>query len=372
MGAAPRDAASFVWLAQAPHNTPEIMQALYSKAFGKKAVDLNKKDFKGKEPFSVTTKAKTGGGIEYEANANCCSKGDAKVTLPVDDKCKLSIKTDSGGSSTVDFCMKTCDASTVKVVLANPSMDFMSKSGVSAEVEYLDKAFSVEAKMKLLDGPARKSDGTSFHTMTGTNGLSIGFAAPVPEMDGATMGFNPSIGHLFGEKGKDNSYDTPKHFIACPLSVGYSAKDFQLAFTANPTLAPIEPNTTTEKPGYQLVDAAGFNLAGVKVSGHFKATDDLNVAFEFDKASFDLGKDTFAAFNMETAAYRKLQIGAEYKVSAATTLKGKVTHKTCGEKTEKTFDFALKTPMGPGKSSMSAGLSLSQKGPTMGVVYTLE
>jgi hypothetical protein len=64
--------------------------------------DLNKKEFfDAKQTGTKITAKGKAGGVEYEANADG-KAGDCKVTMPVDDKCKVSVKVTSANKSEVE------------------------------------------------------------------------------------------------------------------------------------------------------------------------------------------------------------------------------------------------------------------------------
>lgn len=362
-------------------------------------MDLNKKDFKEKDSkVKVVAKSKSACGVEYEGTVATHGKKDAgefTVTLPVDSKCKVKIGANKDGAGSTEAEVQASDAAKVTMKYEKTTKG----SAVSGGIEFVDKQFSVETKFKLTDtennklATAAKTDKETavFHKATGTNGVSVGFAAPVPGVEGAVLGLNPSYGYLFKapeEKGK--AFEAPKSFVACPISVGYSAKDFQLAFTANPVYAPLTKDTDGFQ--YALGEKSSVSLAGMGAKGMFKVSDAVNVAFEADQTYFGLGKDSFAAFqyarttkkddNFSVMGQHSLKLGAEYKMSSSTTMKAKVTYTgpkkwgpedTSVEAAAQTFDFSLKTALGEGKSSLAVGVQMAPNKPVAtGFVYTLE
>lgn len=373
-----------------------IMFALYSKAFAKKAVDLNKKDFKDKDSdVKVVAKAKTACGVEYEGTvANKGTKvgkkdkGEFTVKLPVDSKANVTIGANKDGAGSAEVEVQASDAAKVTMKYEKVGTD----SAVSGGFEFVDKQFSVETKFKLTDTKEAKAKTlkdpadpesvvTETYKPTGTNGVSVGFAAPIPGVDGAVLGLNPSYGYLFGAKNDKGVYAAPQSFIACPLSVGYSTKEFQLAMSANTVYAPL---TAQDPDSYQLGDKSQALLAGWGAKGMFKVSDAINVAFEADQTNFALGKDSFAAFQygkkddedkFSIKGQTSVKLGAEYKVCAATTMKAKVTYTGAlnEDPATKVFDFSLKTALGEGKSNIAVGVQMTPgKSTAAGFAYTLE
>merc|ERR1711998_818992 len=140
-------------------STAGIMFALYSKAFAKKAVDLNKKDFKDKDnEVKVVAKSTTACGVEYEGTVATTSAddktkqvGEMTVKLPVDSKCNVKLGANKDGAGSVEAEVQASDAAKVTLTYEKDG-----GNSVSGGLEYLDKQFSVETKFKLMDTKNKK------------------------------------------------------------------------------------------------------------------------------------------------------------------------------------------------------------------------
>lgn len=320
------------------------MYALYSKGFGKKAVDLNKKEFyDGKAgAFKVTAKGKTADGVEYEGNV---SQGhDAKITLPITKELTASLKEEGGTKTELTAAYKVSDALKVTALLNMDSKKGEAKK-VTIDTEFVDPNFSVEGKIvafDALDGvPCEKKESAMF---TNTTGASAAIAFPVPGIDGVSFGLQPAVGF---------KTDGAMAFTA-PLSLGYAGKDFQLALSSG--LA-----TNYAKEG-------GYLSTGVGFKGFFKKSSDLSFAFEVDsvnielnKAVFDTSKDKNKASGARAAAVTA-KFGVEQKWSDTATVKAKAT--IAGDST--TYDLSYKC------CATSLGVNTDGKTFSYGLVYTLE
>lgn len=311
------------------------MFALYSKAFAKSAVDLNKKEFRdGKDASGVgklTAKASSGG-VDYEVNLkNVADDADFKVTIPVDEKFKASIKTTAKGDTELEFEVGLADGMKCTLTSSNPTLDKKCPN-TNVKVEYLDPAFSVESTI----------------AVAGKNGLNkkdMGFSAAIatacPGLEGVTIGFAPAIGL---SKAKPN--------VNMPFAIGTGDKAKAAAFTA--------------------AVAAGGDLASLTpvacgLKGFFKVDDKTSVAAEIDYALHKLdGKVGWKPIEVG-ASSSCFKAGVEFKASKAVTIKGKGTY----EKHSFALDLAAKMAL-EGKSSFTIGASMSGDAPKVGFAYNLE
>lgn len=238
------------------------MYALYSKAFAKKAADLNKKEFYDKHDNKVTMKGGADG-TTFEVNGSTSKDAyttDIKIETKVDDAFTVSLKIDQGNDAVVEASSKISDA--LKVTLKAKNPDPSMKGALDGEFEFLDAAFSAEGKFSLM------KDGKM------TPGVSCGLATGLPGFDGVTVGANPGFAN-----GK----------LSVPFAIGYGSKTFQLSLDS------------------------GFDngITGGALKGWFQTNDKLAVAFE-------------AAQSKESALAFKL--GAEYKLSGSCTGKARYTY----------------------------------------------
>jgi len=335
----------------------QTMYPLYSKAFAKKGVDLNKNDFKGAEKYKVKASGKSASGIKFEAEASDkCDGGkynDAKIeiTMPVDDKFKVSLETTASQATTVTTECAVMDGATLKLIASNPDIGNLNAMGVKGEFTYLDPAFSVETKFSVWDGPAQAKKGADaafFHT--GTHGVQAGFAFDVPGLDKVTLGLCPGIG--FDGKGAIG--------VQMPVSVGWASKDMSLAFVTGGLLA---------KDGDKSVP----DLACAGLKGHFKLSDDLLFGFEADQTFYKL--DAKALWATKNAASKKesqvFKAGLQYSASKDTTYKMKGTF---DRKAGLDLDFSVKTALA-GKNSVVAMCKMpydAKAAPSVGIQYNLE
>jgi hypothetical protein len=330
------------------------MYALYSKAFAKDAVDLNKKDFKDQYTQKVTAKGKSSKGVSFEVNAsNKASEGnytdaDVTVTVPVDDKFDVSLKTTGGNNTEVSASLKASDACTVKLTAANPDMgskERPTETKVSGEVTYLDPAFSCEAKFCIFDGKsiAKVAEGASKFA-TGSHGLSAGICFDVPMVDGVTMGVQPS----FGLDGSGMSFNMP-------WAIGSGNKDFALALTSGLFV-------TRSDTGKGIAPTS----AGLK--GMYKLSDAAKIAFEVEQTYYTFDKYDIFKSKVDKKDAFSFKVGGSYAVSKDTTLKGKVT--LDGKKSPQ-LDLSLKQAL-EGKCSAVMAVTVTDSAPAVGFTYNLE
>lgn len=310
------------------------MYGLFSKGFGKKATDLNKKNFYDakKGDFQFTAKGKTSNGVEYETNNH--NNNDVKITVPVDDKCKISVKTEGTEKSEVEAKVDLGSGMNLTLNAANPDMNAKEITKVTGGLDYQTSTFSVESKFTAFDGPSIAKAGGDF-SKAGTHGLSAAIAMDLPGFDGFKVAVTPSMGLGNGA-------------INLPFAVGYEASDFQVHFLGGCSLVDGAPTVTT-----------------AALKGYFKANSDVNVGFELEHAAFGAGKskDAFASFSKLEKATATYKIGADYKLDGNTTLKGKLTYDGSG----RSLDFGLTS----GAVGFTMGLPAGGKA-AYGFSYTLE
>merc|ERR1711935_353220 len=324
------------------------MYALYSKSFAKGATDLNKNDFHAGHNFKVSSKGSASSGASFEVAAsdkpndkanNALDDASITVKIPVDKAFSVSLKTTAGKDTEVTTEMKATDAATLSLVAKN--FDVAAKDLVlTGSVNYVDPAFSMEGKFGLFDGPkCYKDDATKFNYGTGTLGASGAFAFECPFAEGVSVGLQPAIGF-----GKDKSA-----LFNMPFAIGGGGKDFQLAFTGGFVLDGGKPTPSS---------------GGIK--GLYDVSSDLKVGFEVEHMYYNV--DAKAVY--KEAAKKDsfdVKIGAEYKVSDKTTIKGKGTFKDG----KITFDSVFKTAL-DGKKTLAVGTKFSEGKPSVGLTFNLE
>merc|ERR1712188_122423 len=328
------------------------MFALYSKAFAKGAVDLNKNDFYDGYGHKLKAKANHNG-VGFELNASdktAANDADVKVDVPVDEHFTVSLKTTANQDTEVTAALKASDAATVKVTAKNFDLGFATTQ-ITGEFTYLDPAFSVEGKFGAFDGAkclTTEGEGdkatTKFSCATGTLGMSAAFALACPFAEDITIGFQPALGY-----GADKA-----PVVNMPFSVGGGNKDFQLAFTG----------------GFVLDDKSPA-LASGGLKGLYKIADDLKVAFEVEQVKYKMERDIYKDCRKKTGAENEsftFKVGGEYTVSDKTSMKGKYTY---AHGKEASFDLVFKTAL-EGKCNATAAVKFGKKEPSVGFTYNLE
>jgi len=284
------------------------MYPVFSKSFAKSAVDLNKKGFydDNKGLNKVTAKGKAGG-TSYEVNTNIKGAGDAKVTMPVDDKCSVSIKTttkenkEKTGSVTeseVECAINLGDGIDLKLIANDPDIANLMGMKVNGELDYKTAAFSVEGKFC-------------------KTGASAAITTDCPGLDGVVLGLNPGYGT--GNKG-----------AVLGSALGWKGDGMELAGVCGLALIDSKPVVTN---------------AGLR--GSFKVTDSHTVAFQADQATFKMGKNAHDSFKAE--ASQTLALGCDYKISGDASAKVKATYGKADSPIE--YDFSYKTALA-GKSNL--------------------
>lgn len=322
------------------------MYALYSKSFAKGATDLNKNDFYDGFNFKVASKGSTDSGVSFEVAAsdkpnekaaNALDDASVTVKIPVDKAFSVSLKTTAGKDTEVTTELKATDAATLSLVAKN--FDVAAKDLVlTGSLNYVDPLFSMEGKFGLFDGPkCYKTD--EFSAATGTLGASGAFAFECPFAEGVSIGLQPAIGY-----GKEK-----KTLFNMPFAIGGGGKDFQLAFTGGFVLDGGKPTPSS---------------GGLK--GLYNVSSDMKVGFEVEHMFYKV--DAKAVYKeAEKKDNFEVKIGAEYKVSDKTTVKGKGTFKDG----KITFDSVIKTAL-DGKKTFSAGAKFSEGKPSVGLTFNLE
>jgi len=312
--------------------------------------DLNKKEFKDRDhDTKATIKGKTADKVEYEANFGTGEKYDAAVTMPITADVTGTCKVD-GADLVKTVKYKASDALnvTTELTFKEGSTD---KLAVKLNAEYVDPQFSVEFQATPWDTAAATlaTETTKKSAMkTATTGMSVAIAAPVPGVEGVTMGIQPGLGF------RANGRMCP----SMPMSLGYAGKDFQLALCSG--LATL-PDQVAEKDVYVNT--------GVGLKGYFKKSDTLAFAFEVDQTNVPVNAKAIydssdPKKNNGIKASTKAQFGLETKWDAAT-VKAKATLGGASP----VYDFAYKTKFGSG--SVSLAYQVADKN-TVGMVYTLE
>lgn len=341
--------------------------ALYSKAFAKKGVDLNKNDFKGDEKFKVSAKGKANG-VSFTCEASDKGKDgkydDAKIEIgmPVDDKFKVTLETTAAQKTTVTTEMDVMKGGALKLVASNPDIGNPTAMGLKGEFNYAEPSFSCETKFCLWDGPsvgkiAKDAKTPFFHT--GTHGASAAFAFDMPGLDKVTLGLSPGIG--FNSKGNIG--------FQMPVSVGWASKDMSLAFVTGGLLAKYTAKDKDDKE----VTKFKPDLACAGVKGHFKLSDDMLLGFEADQTFYKL--DSKALWTTKNADAKKesqvFKAGLQYTASKDTTYKMKGTF---DKKAGLDLDFSVKTALA-GKNSVLAMMKVpyaAGAAPSVGIQYNLE
>jgi hypothetical protein len=301
------------------------MYALASKGFGKKAVDLNKKDFyDASASTKYTAKGKTSTGVEWEANqsSGVDKKGadknsqTMKVTIPVDGKIKVACELDGVAKSTLTVNVDLGSGLDWEGAFSNPDINDLKGAlgGLENKLNYKTADFSVEGAFKV--DPA------------GGMGAAAAIAMDMPGLDGFKVALKPAM-----TTGADASKTVD-------VMLGYDAKDFSIAALG----------------GYA---SAGEKAAkNVSLRAFFKASGDLNLAAEYDSTGFKGGKPGYGKVEFKDSTAFK--IGAEYKINSSTTAKYK-------------FDAGNKTGQYCIKCALDSGnVILSNSGSDWGMVYTLE
>lgn len=225
------------------------------------------------------------------------------------------------------------------------------KFQVKLNAEYVDPQFSVEFQATPYD-TAAASLGANAMT-TATTGMSLAIAAPVPGIDGVTMGIQPGMGFR-----ADN-----RKCPSMPMSLGYAGKDFQLALCSGFACDPVQ------KDGKEV-----YINTGVGLKGFFKQSDTMSFAFEVDQTTIPVNAKAIydssdPKKNNGKKESTKAQFGLETKWGADT-VKAKA---TIGGKNN-VYDFAYKTKFGGGTAALAYQMGGGDNGDqnTYGVVYTLE
>jgi hypothetical protein len=296
------------------------MYALYSKSFAKKAVDLNKKEFFDEKQAGtkITAKGKAGG-VEYEANSDQ-AKGDCKVTMPVDDKCSVSVKVESSNNSEVEAKLAVADGMDLTLIAKNPDLSKAGDLNLSGKFNYVTSAYSVESEFNLLNGGFKP-------------GASAGITMDCPGLDGVVLGLKP--GFTPGNTG-----------VACPIALGYAGSGFDLAFVGGAALVDNKPA-----------------LTGASFRGIFKVNGSTSLAFEVDHALYKMGKAGHDDFK-KCDASNSMKLGLDYKISGSTSMKAKATFGGAAP----AYDLSFKTAL-DGKSNL---VFASQGLKTHSMTYTLE
>lgn len=324
------------------------MYALFSKGFGKKAADMNKKEFLDTKPGAdrkVTVKGSTSTGVGYEFNTNPSDSrySDVSVSLPVDPKCSITVKNESSVSkegaqefaNEVEAAINVASGMDLTLNFENLNIDH-TQTTVKADFNYQTEAFSLEIKSNINDPKASN------------RGFSAAFATDIPVE--AAAGFKAGI-----QVGKD--FDKVMNFLA---GVSYDAKDFSLAVKG----AVGARNNVKDE---------GLTLLNPTLLGLYKINASSSIAFEIVNQQSKAPKDAWGAHAQEQDKDgnpvagkngMKITVGGDYKLNDTHKLKYKYT-------TGNTADLAITSNLGGG-ASLSSQLSLGGKGTAYGFVYTLD
>jgi hypothetical protein len=321
------------------------MYALYSKGFGKKAQDLNKKEFAdGKSTYKLVTKATTADKTAFESNINDdkasgAGKGDVKFTIPVDGNFKVGVKAYDNKDTEVDAEFKFDENLLLRSTVKNLDPTFKDASmKITAGGDYVTKDLSVETAVSLWDkaGNAPK-------------GASVALATNCPGLDWLRVGCQTGVNF-------DKSADLNMNLACC-----HSTKDYELAAQVG--------------VGNIL---SGHKLTGGSLRGWFKASDTLQFAAEVDHvAQCEFGKDMYAKATTDgdKLGSGKIQLGTQWTINGSTTAKAKLTADRPGGANSATkplvVDLAVVTAL-EGKSSATFSTKFTKGVPAFGLVYTLE
>jgi len=243
---------------------------------------------------------------------------------------EVGLDSKASGENVVTSSYKVSDAVKAEFELKNPSYPIGDKTAVSGTVTLLDPGYSAEIKFAPINLKTQAVDKKC--------GASVAAAFPCPGMENITIGVVPAI-----------NFSTKE--LNAAFSIGGGDKTFQLALCGGLG---------------DLSNTRQVTQAGLK--GFFKVNDLTNAAFEITSGTHSLNDKCYweAAKALDSSAM-EFKIGADYKCSGSTTLKGKVTYKGSPQ-----FDIALSTALA-GKSKVSAGLKLNKDTPpSLGLTYTLE
>jgi len=322
------------------------MYQAFSKGFGKAGSDLLKKDFKDKFDHKLTTKAKAADGTTFEANVSDQKNMDGShaadfaVTVPVDSGLKVTVKTETNEANKSVKVDYTVDANfNANATFLNPCMGDNMPGTIEVGANYATKEFSAEVEAQIMK--AGKQDA----------GLVLGLAAPVPMVDGLSIGVRPTF-----YKPAD---DIKSNVL---MNVAYDQKDYGLSVNTFWT------NAIGDK----------FAYSGLDIVGRASVNADCSVAAKFSQ--FDAQPAGFPAKAFAAAEQKKkfeVAVGTQYKLSKTQTAKAKFTY---GEKPNKekttmvksmTTSLALKTAL-EGKSNLTLSMDLAAGAPAFGVAYSLE
>jgi len=317
------------------HSIDADMYAAFSKGFGKGGNDLLKKDFKDRFEHKLTTKAKAADGTTFEANVSDQKTTDGKyesadfaVTIPVDDGFKVTVKTEanSDNSVKVDY---TVDANfNANATFTNPSTTTNAPGTVEVGANYATKEFSAEVEARIFNQS----------TKIDKAGFALGLAAPVPMVDGLSVGARPT-------------YSMADKRSNLNLNAAYDQKDYGVSV-----------NTLWSNWG------DNFDFNGVEVIAQAKVNADCSVAAAWRK--FDNSAPSFPSklFDKVGKEKKEFAVATQYKLSKSQTCKAKFTFPDMGS-TPKT-SLALKTAL-EGKSSLTMSMDLAAQ-PAFGMAYNLE
>merc|ERR1711977_648906 len=210
-----------------------IMYALFSKGFGKKAQDLNKKEFddgktrqEGGTGAKFITKATTADKTAFESNVTAKGEADVKFTVPVDSNFKVGVKAYQNKDTEVDVDFKFDDNLTLKSTVKNLDPTLSDKTmKITAGADYVTEAFSVESSFTLCDEGAFFSQGKT--------GGAVAFATSCPGMDWLRVGVQAGFAQQSEGVGINTNvafaHATKEYELAAQLSVGDLLNKHQLA-----------------------------------------------------------------------------------------------------------------------------------------------
>jgi len=325
------------------------MYAAFSRGFGKAGNDLIKKDFK--DPVfehKLTTKAKAADGTTFEANVcdqNSAGKdqpakyetADFAVTIPVDDGFKVTVKTEANQDKSVKVDYKIDANANANATFTNPCISDNKPGTVDVGANYATKDFSAELEARVF------KDGK-----TDAAGLVLGLAAPVPTVDGLSIGARPTF-TKDGDAAKMN----------LNVNAAFDQKDYGLS--VNTFWSNFNADNSLKYHGMEIIGMAKVN-ADCSVAAAFRQYDQGAGAPGFPFKLYEKGAQK---------AKKEFAVATQYKLSKSQTSKTKFTYDLA--KNEQTIGLSLKTAL-EGKSSLTMSMDLKgvSSKPAFGLVYNLE
>merc|ERR1711959_570417 len=295
----------------------EKMYALFSKGFGKKAQDLNKKEFyDAKTKLKLITKATTADKTTFEGNVAQEGSNDVKFTVPVDANLKIGVKAVDNHDVEIDGEFKFDDNLTLRSTVKNLDPTFKDESmRITLGSDYVTESFSVETAACVYDTQGGKANATALGLLKcgneGKTGGSVAVAGACPGLDFLRVGFQGGLN--FADK---NGSAEPN--INANFACGHSAADYDLVATM----------------GFgNLMSSDEPQFAGGSLRGWFRASSSLQFGFEVDHvAKCIMQKDMYVKPKTGKGTdSTKFQLGTQYAINGSTTAKAKVSSEGGGK-----------------------------------------